>query len=315
MPMRVGAPATRQEAAQGSCAGFEVHSPLAFATLRTGGGAPLAVEERSDLDPRGEVVATWQPRPGNPFHGRLLTDGAGFAFWASDAGWYVIEPRQPSITVTAGVDPLRRELRLFGIPAAVCAFEMGDLPIHASAVDVAGQGLLLAGPSMYGKTTLAAAFAAAGHRLLAEDTVRCTLDPIPSIYPGPAVVRLRADVARLLEVPGTTAAATPLEEARTPLVFDAGLRGSGAAVPLRAILFLRMQADAPVLEGLPTTEAARDLFALAFRLPSDASRAACFTRVVDLVSRVETLDLRRPMTVASLPDVVALVERHLAAQT
>jgi hypothetical protein len=183
---------------------------------------------------------------------------------------------------------------------------MGDLPIHASAVDVAGQGLLLAGPSMYGKTTLAAAFAAAGHRLLAEDTVRCTLEPIPSIYPGPAVVRLRADVARSLEVPGTTAAATPLEEGRTPLVFDA---------PLRAILFLRMQADAPVLEGLPSAEAARDLFALAFRLPSDASRAACFTRVVDLVSRVETLDLRRPMTVASLPDVVALVERHLAART
>ena len=32
-------------------------------------------EPTSHLEPDGEVIAEWQPRPGNPFHGRLLQNG------------------------------------------------------------------------------------------------------------------------------------------------------------------------------------------------------------------------------------------------
>jgi hypothetical protein len=300
-----------QNPIQGTCVGYEIRSSLPFRTLRAGGGVPLTIDERNDLAPAGDVVATWQPRRDNPFHGRLLKEGDRYAFWASDAGWYVIDPPKSSIFVAEGGDPLRRELRLFGIPAAVCAFEDGDISLHASAVDIFGQGLLLAGPSMYGKTTLAAAFASAGHRLLSEDTTRCSLSPVASIYPGPAVLRLRADVARSLHVPGARTAGTMPEEGRTPLIFDPHVRGSGDPVPLRAVLILRAHAEAAVLERMPAAEAARHLFALAFRLPTDASRAACFARVVDLTARVETLNLRRPMTIESLSRVVSLVERHI----
>lgn len=297
---------------QGSCAGYEVRSPIAFQTLRTGAGDPLQVEERSDLAPTGETVATWHPRPANPFHGRLVQDGSRYGFWASDAGWYLIDPQQPSITISPNADPFLRELRLFGIPAAVCAFEGGDLPLHASAVEVFGSAVLLAGPSMHGKTTLAAAFAAAGHRVLSEDTIRCTLAPVVSVFPGPAVVRLRPDVAAALRPPGTLAHARQLEDGRTALVFPPALRGDGAAVPLRAIIMLRGDADPPVLERTPRTDAARDLFAVAFRLPTEASRAACFSRAVDLAASVETLSLHRRMTIPALDQVIALIEEHVA---
>jgi hypothetical protein len=303
----------RTATARGSCAGYEVRSAtLEFNTLRSGGGDPLLVERGDEPPTTGEVVARWHPRPGNPFHGRLLRDGASLRFWASDAGWYDIDPSRRVITLSGDAEPLRRELRLFGIPTAVCAFEAGDSPLHASAVEIAGQAVLLGGPSMQGKTTLAAAFAARGHRLLSEDTIRCSLKPVASVFPGPAVVRLRSDVTGSLVIPAAGTASSSFEAGRSAFVFDEEARGTGEAVPLRAIVMLRPGADRPTLTPIQPAEAARDLFSLAFRLPTDASRAACFTRVVDLATRVEVLDLHRPVTIASLGEVVSLVERQVA---
>ncbi|HET6745451.1 MAG TPA: hypothetical protein VFH90_06330 [Candidatus Limnocylindria bacterium] len=296
----------------GSCAGYEVRSSnVGFRTLRSGGGEPMLVHGGDDPQIGGEVVATWRPRPGNPFHGRLLQDGGIFHFWASDVGWYTIDAQHRTITISGDVDMLQTELRLFGIPAAICAFESGDAPLHASAIEIDGQAIILAGPSRQGKTTLAAAFAAHGHRLLSEDTTRCVPGRVPSAFPGPAVVRLRSDVAGLLDIPTATALPTSFEDGRTAFLFDDASRGSGAALPLRAILMLRPGEGPPTLRSVDSARAARDLFSLAFRLPTDASRAACFARVVDLAGRVEVMDLHRPITIDSLPSVISLVERHL----
>lgn len=297
--------------AQGTCVGFEVRSTLSFQTLRADGGTPLFVDEGADVAAGGDVVRTWKPRPGNPFQGELRKDGTRYAFWASDAGWYLIDPRQPSITMTAGSNPLRRELRLFGIPTAVCLAEVGDISIHASAVEILGQAVLLAGPSRYGKTTLAASLARAGHRLLSEDSSRCSTDGRPSVWPGPAAVRLRADVAPLMNIPG--ARAIEADEGRVPLVIDEPFRGSGAAIPLGAILILRASGPsvAARLEPVRPMDAVRDLLALTFHLPGATGQAASFSRVADLVARVPAFNLYRPMTIESLDDVTALLERHL----
>ena len=193
-------------------------------------------------------------------------------------------PRRRSGWSRAG-QPFRRELRLFGIPAAVCAMDAGDLSLHASAVEIGGRAVLLAGPSMHGKTTLAAALAASGHRLLAEDTVRCSLADQPAAYPGPAVVRLRADVARSIAVPEVRAAA-PDEEGRTPLIFAPSVRGSGAPVPIAAVAFLHTNPGPPSLESAPAlrrrsgplrprVQAADGQVAHRLLYPGRGSRRAC----------------------------------------
>jgi len=296
---------------QGTCVGFEVRSGLSFQTLRRGGGTPLYVEERSDLVPEGELVRIWKARPDNPFHGRLLKAGNRYAYWASDAGLFMIDPTIPSITVEAGANTLRRELRLFGVPTAICALEQGDITIHASAVEVLGQGVLLAGPSRYGKTTLAAAFAQAGHRLLSEDSVRCSTNDPPSVWPGPAALRLRGDVAPQLSLPGARAVAA--EEGRVPMIIDEQFRGDGAALPLRAIVILREASASAMLEPVSAVEAVRDLLALTFQLHGASNRAESFARVADLAGRVPTFNLHRQMTVESLGEVVNLVERRVSA--
>jgi hypothetical protein len=275
----------------------------------------LYVEARPDLVLEGELVRIWTARPDNAFHGRLLTTGNRYAYWASDAGLFVIDPTVPSIAIEAGAMTLRRELRLFGVPTAICALEDGDVSIHASAVEVFGQGVLLAGPSKYGKTTLAAAFTQAGHRLLSEDAIRCSPSDPPIVWPGPAALRLRSDMAPQLSLPGARAAAA--EEGRVPLVIDDRFRGDGAAVPLGAIIILRESSasTSPLLNAAPAVEVVRDLMALTFQLHGPANRGETFARVADLASRVRTLNLHRSMTIESLGDVVRLVERHVGAGT
>lgn len=287
--------------------GFSIRSPFQFRTLRMGGGRALSVERWSGEIPDGEAVITWQARRGNPFHGRLLRNGDGFAFWASDAGWYVVNPDVPSIGVEGGQPSLLTELRLFGVPASLCASQAGDIALHASAVAIDGKGVLFAAPSMHGKTTTAAAFAAAGHRLLAEDTVRCRIAP-PGLYPGPSVVRLREDVAAHFTLRGALAEAMP--NGRVCQLLPPDQRGDGQPVPLHAIMLLRSGTGVS-MEPVPRAAATRDLFALSFLLPIPEHREQNFSRIVDLVGRVEVVNLHRPMTLGAMPEVIRAVEQHL----
>jgi hypothetical protein len=287
--------------------GFSIRSPFDFRSLRMGGGPPLSVTPWAGDAPDGEAVITWQARPGNPFHGRLLRNDAGFAFWASDAGWYFVDTTSPAIAVEGGQPSLMTELRLFGVPASLCASAAGDIALHASAVAIDGKAVLFAAPSMYGKTTTAAAFAAAGHRLLAEDTARCRI-AAPGVYPGPSVVRLREDVAAHITIPGAVAERMP--NGRVCLLLPDDQRGDGQPIPLHAIVILR-SADGVSLESVPRSTAARDLFALSFLLPIAEHREVNFTRIVDLVSRVEVVNLARPLTLGAMPKVIGAVEQLL----
>jgi hypothetical protein len=297
---------------QGSCFGFEVHSHLTFQTLRAGGGTPMEVAEWDEAEPIGNLVAEWRPRPENPFRGRLLAQGKRFAFWASDIGWYAIDPGAPRILVPAHSPSLRREIRMWGIPAALCMMARGDLSIHAGAVEIDGHGVLLAGPARHGKTTLSAAFARAGHRLLSEDTSCCRPGEVPQVFPGAAVLRLRRDIADRVEIPDSRLADEDVSDTeRVHLLMEESVRGTGDPLPLRAIVLLKPGEGAPTLRRVPSARAIPDLWALTFKLPTDESRSACFAYLSDIASRVEILDLERPMMVEGLDAVVRLVADHV----
>jgi hypothetical protein len=294
---------------RGACLGLEVFSDLAFRTTRPGSGTALTVHEVEDVEPIGAVIATWQPRPWNPFHAKLLQDGQRYAFWANDVGWYRIDPTIPSIGLPTSPDPLRREVRMWGVPAALTFMPLGDLSLHAAAVQIGSQAIVLAGRGRHGKTTLSAAFARAGHRVLAEDSVRCRPGPPAVVFPGPAVLRLRRDVSDRLPVPSTELALE--DDDRRFLLFREEVRGNSSPVPLRAIMLLNEVEVEPRLDPVSPDRAIRDLWATAFRLPSDESRITTFGALAVLADYTEVLDLRRPYTLESLERVVELVERRM----
>ena len=285
------------------CYGFRVRSTLqldhprpgadpAWPVLEIAAGPPA---ERPDTEP----VLAWTASEHRPLSAKVYRrDEAAYAVHVDGGGWFEVDTASPRITVPEGAEPRRREERLWGLPSLLCFQARGDLPLHAAAVEVEGRAVVFGGLSHAGKTTLAAAAAAAGLRLLSEDLTCLRPGPPVAVLPGPAALRVRRDVAGLIELPaGTT---HDLGDDRLHVTLDAALRGTARPVPLAGIVLLR-SADAVRMDRSDPASALRDLWALSFRLPEATARARCFDQLAQLVETVPVHDLARPLTPGALP--------------
>jgi hypothetical protein len=297
---------------QGACFGFDVRAQAKLNLLRGGGGTPLEIKIRPSPDVECEDSATplftWKARPGHPFSARLYESRAGYALWVDGIGRFLIDPGGQTIHAPFEYGVTHPETSLWGIPAMLCFMARGDLPLHAAAVEVGDSALLLAAPGRFGKTTLAAAFVGAGDRLLSEDITCCRLNPDGAVVlPGPAFLRVRRDVYDRIDLSGTSVLIDEPERVTVALPADA--RGSGDAVRVRGIVFLHEASSGIRIEPVAQHEALRDLWALAFKLPSDESMRFCFTQIAGLVARVPAWRLLRKLEFDTLPAVTrALAE-------
>jgi hypothetical protein len=290
---------------RGGCCGYRVDSHLPFGCLRPGPGIPLTVAEAERAGPAGDRITSWPAQPEYPHTVTLSKDGPTYTMLIDDLGWFQVDPAAASILMSRSPEPMRREVGLWGIPAALCAIHRGQVALHAAAVEVAGSAILLAAPGHFGKTTLAAAFLRAGHGVLGEDFMFCHVGPAPDVLPGPAVLRLRSDVFDRIKIPGTSPAFKSM--GRVYLALDQDRRGDSRAVPLRAIVFLR-PAPGPVRLGrVPMREALRDLWSLSFMLPTDEDRARCFRSLGGMVATVPAWNLYRPLEFGMLDRTVEAV--------
>ncbi len=298
--------ATRELPVRGTCFGYELRSELDWAYLRSGSGVPLDVTVGPP--PRqtpGELVQEWRP-PWTPTHVELYRDAGVFHLWIEDGGWFAADPARGRLRVPAGGDRIRREERALGLPMLLCFLNRGDVPLHAAAVEIGGRALLLAAPRRFGKTTLAASFAAAGYRVLSEDLVCVRTGPPPAVVPGPAMLRVRHDMADEISIPG--ARELGRDGDRVHLSLEEG-RGGSHPVPLEAVAFLQEAGTDPRLEPVDGPRAVRDLWAVSFNLPTEADRERCFRAVADLASSSSTWILKRRLRVADLaPTVRCLVD-------
>jgi len=88
---------------------------------------------------------------------------------------------------------------LLGQALSFALVKMGFEPLHATAVAVGDQAVAFAGDCGFGKSTLAASFLEAGHRLLTDDLLllRATTREFIA-YPGPARIKLFPKIAEKL---------------------------------------------------------------------------------------------------------------------
>jgi hypothetical protein len=296
----------------GTCYGFDITSdlPLSFLRSGTGNGTPMTIRSGALPDQVATLLHEWNLDKAGKLTTQLFETAVGryLVKIGSDES-YEVDTRPPAIIVNPSpIDKIEQESMIMGTPAAVSMAHQGLLPFHAGSVDVDGQGIVLAATGTFGKTTLAGAFHAAGHRLLADDMSCAIADPEPALLPGPAVIRARPDVVTGFTFEHTNAALTT--PGRTYFVLDPATRGNGDPVPLRAIVFLRIS-DGPIVLGpAPVADAVRDLFGLSFRLPTDDGQSAAFGMATDLVGRVPVWNLERPLTLESLPAVIETIVEH-----
>ncbi len=288
--------------------GFAVRSEVELKFLRYGGGTqPLEiveVPEGADA-PTGELMGEW-PLQGTsyPAHARLCRVPGGYTYETTDTGRFGIAVEQGRIAIPITDDPILREQRLHGMPMILSFLARGDISLHAAAVEVDGGAVILGAPSRFGKTTLAFAFARAGHRVLSEDMICCRADTCEAI-PGPALLRLRPDVIPEALPTGLFIAAERPD--RLFVGFEPGRAGSGAPVPIRALIFLREGEPIEVQPADPVT-AVKDLWALSFRIGSDEGRADSFRRLTKLAGSLQAWNLTRPLTPAALSRTVEMVQ-------
>ena len=293
----------------GTCFGFEVRSELDFHFLRAGGGEPLRISASSVApDEVGELVQHWPPTHEAAFDTRLYRDGGCFQLAVGDESWFTIDTERPSVTLPEDSNLVRREERLWGIPAILCFLARGDLQLHAAAIDVGGSAVVIAAPRIHGKTSIATTFHNEGFRLLSED-VTCIRDlSAPHVVPGPAVLRLRRATAERIEVADAVEVA---RDERVHFAIDRHRRGDCRPVPLRAILLLRESEHGFRLEQPGQVDVVRDLWPLSFNLPTTADRARCFDGLTALVRAVPVRNLFRPFRLEELPGAVHFVAEHV----
>jgi hypothetical protein len=295
-----------QDRHAGAVAGFAVRSDVPLAYLRTGGTDPLTVSlgpPEPAPEPPEAPIREWTPLPENPFHAKLWRSDGGDRLWIEGVGWYSIDPERGSIELPADADPVPREERLWGIPTSLCIIARGDQTLHAGSIEVGGSAILIGAPGKHGKTTLVTAFHRAGYRLLSEDTTRCRPGAALA-FPGPAMLRVRRDSFEHLGVPEATIVGDDPD--RIHLAIDPARRGPADPLPIAAIVLLR-EADEIRIEPVAPELAVPELWALAFKLPTDEDRARCFDAVVGLASSVPVWNLRRPLRYDALEQTIDAV--------
>jgi hypothetical protein len=292
----------------GTCFGFAVRSELDFHFLRAAGDDEPMYVSAPSLPPDGhigELVQQWRPTTEVRFDTYLYRDNGQFSLKMGQGSWFTIDPEQRRIVMPDDTNTVRREERLWGIPAILCFLARGDLQLHAAAVEVGDGAIVIAAPQTHGKTTIAATFHNAGFRLLSEDVtcIRGLRDP--QIVPGPAVLRVRRATAERLSILGAREVGE--RDDRVHFAIAPERRGDGRPVPLRAIFMLRESDHGFRLERPTAVDAVRDLWPLSFNLPTTADRARCFAAVTDLVGAVRIENLYRPFRLEELPGVVDFV--------
>jgi hypothetical protein len=295
-----------RDEAQGGVFGFDICSSLTFNLLRAPmGSEPLEIVARPltrTQANRDLVVEVEQPG----FLARLYRAGATYQLWVRGVGWFDIDPRIPRVAVPASAASVEREELLWGVPALLCFLHRGDSALHAAAVEVAGEAIVVVAPQAHGKSTLAAAFGRRGYRILSEDLTCICFEPRPSVIPGPAGLRLRNDVARTVPV----MFARPLGGRQDRARYALASRGDCRPVPIRAVLLLRASENDIWLEPVEPYRSLPDLWQACFPITREHERL-CFESVAGLADEIPILSLHRPLRIEALDETVDRVLTEL----
>jgi hypothetical protein len=159
------------------------------------------LEIRRSSKPISEILgdeATLQRSPFSAFHFSQMPDTSSYLRW-DEVGEVLISKNGESITCHPfpQTETESFHVYLLGQALSFALVKRGFEPLHASAVEVGNQSIAFIGDCGLGKSTLAAAFLQAGHRLLTDDLLLLqTRTRAIVAFPGPGRIKLFPKVAR-----------------------------------------------------------------------------------------------------------------------
>lgn len=216
------------------------------------------------------------------------------------------------VVVRPAPDVDERLLRsyIIGTVIAVLLYQRGLLVLHASLVDINGSAVAILGKSGEGKSSTAAALYARGHSVVADDVAAVNLDTRPAtVLPGFPQIKLNPEVAVSLGYGiESLHLLHPQEEKRGYRVMQGF---SQAPLPLRHIYVLAEDAALDI-EPLRSQEAVIEL--VRHSRPTTlfhSGGAPHFLQCVNLAKELTVYRLKRPRSLALLPELSQLLEEHV----
>lgn len=251
------------------------------------------------------------PHTGSDFH--VTSEGAYF-FWEQVGAFLVRDGKEITVEPFPGVEERLIRLPLLGMVLAALLHQRGLLVLHASTVAINGSAVAFLGKKGWGKSTIAAALHAHGHRVVVDDmlAIDVAATESPMVHPGFPQLKLWPDVvASLGDDPETLDRLHSQVEKRARSV-TAGF--SQTPLPLKRIYVLDA-GPAREIETLRAHEAFIELvrhsyFAGSFQAVDAVS--SHFRKCVSLTRRVPMGRLKRQGSLSTLPALARLVEEHLA---
>ena len=180
--------------------------------------------------------------------GVALADGQTYVRWPGRAE-FLISADGHSIAARPFRPNSREAFRtyLLGQALSFALIKQGFDPLHATVVSIDGAAVAFLGDSGYGKSSLAAAFVEAGHRLVTDDLLVVTEEGSEfSVHPGPPRIKLFPKIARRLLGPQVRGRRIVSGRPKLVIPLD-GCQACRTVVPLRAVYVI-----APARSGLGT---------------------------------------------------------------
>ncbi len=191
----------------------------------------------------------------------------------------------------------------------------GQLMLHGSAVEVAGNGVAFIGPSGRGKSTLAASFATSGSRFLTDDGLQLRwLDEQCWVSPSHPSVRLWEDSEAALISHAVDKAPSVEYTTKARLLAGEHIAFCRDLRRLRRVYFLgEGVTEAPTIRALPAVTALLELAKNTFLL--DIHEAQTLRWHFDEMARLAALPIHFcldfPRRYDRLPEVRAAIIRHV----
>ena len=261
----------------------------------------------------------------HPNSAEMLADGslfwaqpnAAYVRWENIGACLVRFGREIIVAAERDVDEYALRLLVLGPALILLLQQRGHIVLHGSIVDFNGNGVAFVGDSGAGKSTIAAAFAQRGCRVISDDlTVVYFEHGHPYALPGPPQSRLLPDSVHALGYdPSRIPRVHPAFEKRALSLID---QSSDRAVPLRLIYLLSdiNEAVTPPLEARAAFLAlARFYYLHAVMLLKATGGEAQLLQCATIAGQVPVRRLRQHPPLAALGDLELHIEQHLSANS
>ena len=287
--------------------GARVESPWRLPCPEACAGDPpeiILIEERGPLANVPDCSGEW-------FCHSTLGDGSDYLCWR-DLFEFVISPSGQEIRCVPlqGATWDSFQTYMLGAVLSFALLRLNREPLHATAVVVAGRAVGLAAQPGAGKSTLAAAFLRAGHRLLTDDLLVLEgTGGVPVAYPGLPRLKLFPEIAdALLDYLQEGARMNPLTHKRV-LTVPAEMFCQDP-VPLAVLYILNpVPSGQPQVRALAGTQAFRALTASLFntRVTRTERLQNHLRLIADTASHVPVKSLSYQRDMRQLPAIVEAI--------